>query len=634
LTWREYSYYLDVYDLSDLRRLKLQSRCALPKDNVGIGGDPATFSPRHAFFRSGHRGDGNNSVLSVAFAADGSCEVQSHPGRMRGLGPVGGLSPDRVLDVQSNGSGGLSLRLLRDADLSVVSELTLPGVAEAWLAGTTVLPVANSTLLWLGAYDPDDVSGPFSLSLVELVGDTLRERGSVRSAASLLALDTPQTLVWSEGKLARLDLTDLDRPRLSRALDVTPRFSHVLAFDEHWARLRTAHEQEGGEELGADELFSSHAKGSLELVPSAGDPDLDDATAKVEANPFGRLVRVGSLLVSVASGFKVQVVGPPRDQGPQPTLFEVFDLSDANAPKRTGELRVEQLSQPLPCTYCTGSALDSRDLVVPNALVLRVYSDAGQLELRVLDLSDPEHPFLSEPIARPESEPILAAFSVGSNIYYSYRERVSEGSGDPDRARFYFRGIDLSDVQTPRVGERVNVPGQLVAVRDEAAYTRQVTRANGTVNTYVHRLSIANGHAKVEATHEVGTRSAVGIELDASGHLLLDLRAPLQSFLYGTWTATTPTDLRVLDADTLQLVGEGHVGPGATRLGVQGERALYGAADGVILMDLSEPAAPRARAYVPIRPGGVGRGILTSDSFVIEDSGALKRYGLDFTNLP
>jgi hypothetical protein len=385
--------------------------------------------------------------------------------------------------------------------------------------------------------------------------------------------------------------------------------------------------------LTADELYASPAEGSLELTPIEEDPDLAGETARLDASPFGRIVQVGSLLVSIARGFERDAQGISHDRDPAPVLFEVFDVSDPNKPRRTGELRVESLALPNPCVYCTGSALDTRDIVIPGALVLRAYGDGGKLTLRVLDLRDPARPTLSAPITRADDGALLAAFSEGSSVYYSFRKAAVSGSTS-DLTRFYFRRIDLSHVEKPRLGERVNVPGQLVAVRDSTLYTREFVRDGGELATSVHRLSLDQNRAKMEASHVVGSRVALRIELTPSGHLLLDLQDPVQQFFYATRTSSVPTDLRVLDADTLQLVGEGHVGPGATRLGRQDERALYGAADGVILMDLSEPAAPRARAYVPIWSGGMGQGILTSESFVVEDHGALKRYGLDFTNLP
>jgi hypothetical protein len=150
----------------------------------------------------------------------------------------------------------------------------------------------------------------------------------------------------------------------------------------------------------------------------------------------------------------------------------------------------------------------------------------------------------------------------------------------------------------------------------------------------IHRLTLEGDKAQLKATHAVGERVALGIELAPSGHLLLDLQEPLEKVLYGTWTAITPTDLRVLDAQTLAKVGEGYVGPGASRLAVQGEHALYSAAQGVVLMNLKDPAAPRGQAYIPTLGFEAGQGTLAGDSLIIEDSGALKRFGLDTTNLP
>lgn len=177
-------------------------------------------------------------------------------------------------------------------------------------------------------------------------------------------------------------------------------------------------------------------------------------------------------------------------------------------------------------------------------------------------------------------------------------------------------------------------------MRDAALYTREFARENGTLTTNVHRISLEQGRAKIEATHVLGPNAALRIELSASGRLLIDDEyAPRQRA-----GDTRATDLRVLDAESMEQLGEVTiVGPQATRVDVQGEYALYGVEQGVYWVSLSNPTAPRVQAYIPVEPTssntgtesyGTGRGIVTSDGFVIEDSGVLKHYGFDVANLP
>jgi hypothetical protein len=635
-------HYLDVYDLSDPLAPKRQSRC--PLGQVQWSSDRKGFAPQHVLL-GGAQINQTNAVTTIAVRADGSCDVRTHRGRWRSMRWVGPPLSNRILDIDATAQGDVTVKLLDDADLRVISELTLKGAGiDAWFdeAPFRAAPDGRGLLLPMGVYEttPTVTSSP-SLQLLRLVDDELTALGKVASVRELLPSATRAVLAWTKGKLARVDLTDLERPQLSQATDVYPYFSQVVPFETHWARLRSPHDDEYREEVTRDELFAPAQMASLELVPRDQDPDLADAVSAIEVNPFARFVRVGSLLVSIArvrlpAEVVVRPFAPPRRfDDAVAAWIEVFDLSDPLKPERVGELKLDALGLALPCDECTGSALAARDFVLENALILRARSASDELELRALDLTFPARPTLSDPLTRPETEPMISAFGDGTSVYYTYRVPEEKAATTPPSARFYFRRVDYSDPKNPQIGERVNVPGQLVALEGSKLYTREVGRSASSIDLgmRIHRLTWLGDKARLEVSHSVGERVAFGIELASSGRLLVDLSDPLENLLYGTRTPITPTDLRVLDGETLEQLGEGYIGPGATRLGVLGDHALYGAAQGVVLMNLATPAQPYGQAYVPTWGYDTGRGMIAGDGVVLEDSGALKSLALDFANL-
>ncbi|HEX6242957.1 MAG TPA: hypothetical protein VFZ61_18720 [Polyangiales bacterium] len=625
---------LEAYDVRDWGAPMARSRCTFTQD---LSYGPTSFAPHHVFVRAGQASDRSNHVLSIGMDQNGGCETRVHQGRGRGLHWLGEAAPERVLDIDSNAQGDVTVRVLHEADLRVLSEVSIPAAGEGWYAGRArrTRERADALLIPVGTQMPGATPGPGAqIQLLWLdANDRLSLAGPLEAAASVLER-AEQPLVWRQGELARIDLTDPASPRLSAAIDVMPSFSQVVRHGDHWLRIRAPHELEHPEQLSAEELFEPARKASLELVPIDEDPDLGDAVGAIPVNPRARLVAGGGVQVAISRGYRASTDPRKPWSGPAEALFEVFDLSDVEHPVQVGELRVDSLWLADPCSDCTGSTEDTRDLMFDDKLVLRTLDAEGELELRVLDLRDPTQPVLHPPFERPERAPIVSVMAVDDHIAYTYAER-SSGSSASERVRFYYRSVLLSDPAKPGIGEPVNVPGQLVAVHGDQLYTREIARDEaGSWGMHIHHLTLKDGKARLEASHAVGERHALNIGFDPSHRLLVDLREPLETLLYGTRTPITPTDVRVLDAATLKPVGEGHVGPGATRLGVLRDYALYGAAQGVVLMKLTPAESPRAQAYIPVASLGAGRGMLARDGFVIEDSGALKRYGLDTTNLP
>jgi hypothetical protein len=640
---------LSLFDISDPHHPRGLAECALDAGEFFFA--RVSFTPHHTFVTDVGR-SGENRVFSVAADDDGSCNVEDRAGHGRTLIA---LTESRVLDIEA-GEDGLEVRLLDDADLAVLDAKVVAleaGLSEVgYNLGEDVL-----TLLAAPGAEQDGVFGIglsgssaggealSGLQLFSFSSSTLSARGALSPARPWAgAVGASAPLVQLPTGVARLDLGSLDAPRVSEGVGLFASYARAWALDDHWLRVRLPGEADSSYRdkygLSNDALLSPRVPAHLEVVDAREGPASEKVIASLEVNPLASFVRVGNLVVSIVSSL---------ERGPQPARMEVFDLEDPSHPRRRGALMVSDLwlrdkfgrgqlggpNDPFDCLDCPGPDLAPRTLVVPGALVFRSPEEANPRTLRVLDLRDPDAPALHEPLDPPSSADMVSALTVGSSVYYAHRVRNEEPAeeGTWPRARFYFGRVDLSDPSAPVFAPEVNVPGQLVAIDGEHVYTREFFQRDGKLHTRVHRSLVRDGHAELRATHDFGDWLALSIATDGAGHLLADLQPP-------AWESPSEHDpprglvLHVLDADSLELVGKGDVGRFGTRLAARGDRVLYEASQGFLVMDLSDPAAPFARAWVPVFTLYSTRGQLTQDGALLHDGVGLIYLDGGFANLP
>jgi hypothetical protein len=272
------------------------------------------------------------------------------------------------------------------------------------------------------------------------------------------------------------------------------------------------------------------------------------------------------------------------------------------------------------CLDCPDADLLQRAYALPHCLVLRVEGE----QLRLLDLRDTERPKLSEALALPDDESVRGLLVDGSLLYRV--SAVASAARAGTYSRFYFRRIDVTNPSKPVIGPTRNVPGQLVAVSGNTLYTRELVKGVDAAEIVLHKLSLHGDRIEVEATHSLGDRQALAVDLTEQGQLLVDLVEPLSDVVAGP-PSPLVTDQRVLAADTLALLGEARVGTQGRRLARRGGQALYSAGQGYVLMQLTAEGLPERRAYWR-RYGSydAARGLLTEEHVIVQDAGALARF--------
>jgi hypothetical protein len=210
--------------------------------------------------------------------------------------------------------------------------------------------------------------------------------------------------------------------------------------------------------------------GQLEFVEGDRDMQLGAASATFPISGNARLDRVGSLLVATSQYRAV-------------CRIEVFDASDITRVRKTAVLDDSGLCD-------TRHALDRQpSFAIDGALVFvrevqrrqnPNLMASSQLELRILELREPNHPTWRAPILTPEPELATTVLfdAAHQQLYYAFRmDKLGASKARPE-VHYYVRAIDPSAPIGKRFGERISVPGEPIRLEGELLYTRHGTWQN------------------------------------------------------------------------------------------------------------------------------------------------------------
>jgi len=148
----------------------------------------------------------------------------------------------------------------------------------------------------------------------------------------------------------------------------------------------------------------------------------------------------------------------------------VVDISNPADPQM---VRVARFEGTFPATYYrwySSRAINTGDGVVQVGSTIALLDGAwnewttGEAGVRVLDLSDPLAPQLSEPVVVHEGNQTMTLLDGDGVIALSHFE---EQDGDANLVKFYLDRIDISDPRNPVLLPAVNIPGAAVAYSEQ-----------------------------------------------------------------------------------------------------------------------------------------------------------------------
>jgi hypothetical protein len=222
----------------------------------------------------------------------------------------------------------------------------------------------------------------------------------------------------------------------------------------------------------------------------------------------------------------------------------------------------------------------------------------------VVDFKDLANPKQSAVITLADADEGVAALAHGDTLYLSVKQPI-EVPGDPrPHVRYFLRPLDLSEPSQPAFQPSINVPGELLAIRDGKLYTRDVVWGNAFIEYAVARLEVADGVAHLEKYYQLPYDYLSKVSVGDDGMVVLQHRHRWDPQGYYTSPGRRLTALRpsVPEANSsFEIAFSDEMPYWMTLMSFRSGRAFLAVNSGVLTLDLRDPEQAQIESFLPIR---------------------------------
>ncbi|MES2127844.1 MAG: beta-propeller domain-containing protein [Pseudomonadota bacterium] len=640
--------HVESYDIADIAHPK-----AIDHDTFGNGQQlfGTTFLPDRAFFVTYLRKD---PFHAFSITADGQMQERSEfvvsgwndfffpvqaNARLVGVG-FNDANSRRALSVSLYNVSDLSnpTPLLARADIDLAtswSEANFDDRAFRVLENATSIIAPDGktvetglVLLPFTGYDNGGAQYQSGVQVFTFSATTLTRRGVMNLSSDVrrsFIADASQDLVanLSDSQLGLFNLKDPANPAARGTLALAPSYSQFVAVGGVGVRYHDGDNGWWGNNAGA------LRKDTLEIVPLA---DADNAAplASITVASGARIHSVGGKLVVLSTDMN------------NVSTIDTYDLSTPSKPQALGHLVTSSLPQNedvrilllRPCGINAGCGPYVRTpsaTVVGNALVFtsskqQMRSEAPQrywtsYTFTTLDLGDMGKPVVRAPIVMASEEEAIGVVFSGSTLWVNYKKPGEVNSDGLAQARYYVKTLDLSVPSAPAISAAINVPGELKAVNGNDIYTIDHGWTSKIIEHSIKALTVSGGLAYQQASYKLANGVPSSLAIDSKNVVLSTNDFNVQHSQMVVLNAAL-VQQAALDIDLYTTVKF-----------VQSGRAVLQAPGGLLVYDLSTPAAPGARAYFATSYYSANEVMVGADLYIAAGAFGVYQFKLDVSNL-
>ncbi|HWN70471.1 MAG TPA: beta-propeller domain-containing protein, partial [Haliangium sp.] len=228
-----------------------------------------------------------------------------------------------------------------------------------------------------------------------------------------------------------------------------------------------------------------------------------------------------------------------------------------------------------------------------------------QFEVHVVDFTDPANPKRASTITFPAEYEGANMLAHGDTLYVSVKQPVTV-LGDPrPHVRYFIIPVDLAAPSQPVFHPVINVPGELLAIRDDKIYTRDVAWGNAFIEYAVARLRIDDGIARLEKYYQLPYDHLGKLGIGDDGVVVLQHRNRwTASYWYYSTSGHRLTVLQPSELDTnagYAVTFSDTMPYWMSLMAVRGSRAFLQVYSGVLTLDLRNPSEAQIESFLPSR---------------------------------
>ena len=458
--------------------------------------------------------------------------------------------------------------ILEDLDFSFLSATVAENAIEATAPDGTLETGLYVIPFW------DSTSQETGIQLVTFSASTLTVRGRVtimeQDSYNWLPPRNGQVVGVSNEDVVLFDVSDVATPVFQSRVLTAAIYTDFAVFGETGFRLEVSDNLYGGG------YEPAGARAELQIISAGNAPGNADPEMRMETNA-SQLHQVGDDLLVGVNDLDMSTVDVFDSANPaQPVLASRVDSSDVGI-----DLYADYIPQ-------------STD----NALIFTntQYQRGGESAVFVvLDLRNPEAPVFHPELTMPEDEFIQNVSVRGTTLFFNYKQPVEVEGDARTYARYYYKTIELADPAAPVVSDGISIPGRIIDVDDDFVYTRDEVYGAGGIHGVINQLRITDGVAVVENQMDLGNRQVLETRLLDNGYVLVNHRTASSTQEISEYR------LSLLNTrNGLQIEGDLAYRRFGELLAANSNHAVLRVGNGVIVMDLSEPAAPVKSHYFPL----------------------------------
>ena len=139
-----------------------------------------------------------------------------------------------------------------------------------------------------------------------------------------------------------------------------------------------------------------------------------------------------------------------------------------------------------------------------------------------VSLTDPAGPKLSAPISLPATDSGVSTLVDGNRLFVTVKEKTQLAFDPRPYVRYYIRELDLSSPQSPVLGDRISVPGELIDKRGQTLVTHDKVWGARFMKSAITALELGPDGAEIVNRHQIQDRSVNRIVMDGDNAVLLD----------------------------------------------------------------------------------------------------------------